>query len=42
VRLLAAIGFCVCTLFCVYHLGFNWLGTNGDSVAPLPSYLQAR
>jgi hypothetical protein len=42
VRLLAVVGFCVCTLFCVYHLGFNWLGTNGHSLAPLPSYLQAR
>jgi hypothetical protein len=41
VRLVAVIGFCVCTLFCVYHLGFNWLGTNGDSIAPLPSYLRA-
>jgi Spirocyclase AveC-like len=40
VRWLAVIGFCVTTLLCVYHIPFNWLGSNGDSVAPLPTYMQ--
>ena len=35
----AIIGFCVTTLLCVYHVGFNWLSSNGDSVADLPSYM---
>ena len=35
----AIIGFCVTTLFCVYHVGFNWLSSNGDSAADLPSYM---
>jgi hypothetical protein len=41
VRWLAVIGFCVTTVLCVYHVPFNWLGSNGDSKAPLPSYMQA-
>jgi len=39
-RLLAVIGFCVMTLLVVYHLGTNWLGTNGSSVAHLASYMK--
>jgi hypothetical protein len=39
VRVLACIGFSLVTLIMVYHLPINWLGTNGDTVAPLPSYL---
>jgi hypothetical protein len=39
-RWLAIIGFTVTTLFCVYHVPFNWLGSNGHSIAPLPSYMQ--
>jgi hypothetical protein len=39
VRMIAVIGFSMTTLLVVYHLGVNWLGTNGDSVARLPSYL---
>jgi hypothetical protein len=39
VRLVAVIDFCATTLFVVYHLPFNWFGTDGDSVAALPSYL---
>lgn len=41
VRVLAVIGFSLTTLFVVYHLPINWLGTNGDSVVALPSYLRA-
>jgi hypothetical protein len=41
VRWFAVIGFCVTTVLCVYHVPFNWLGSNGDSKAPLPSYMQA-
>jgi hypothetical protein len=40
VRLFAITGFSCMVLFLVYHVGFNWLGTNGDSIAPLPSYLR--
>jgi hypothetical protein len=42
VRLLAAIGYCAIVLIMLYHLPVNWLGITGDSVAHLPSYLQAR
>jgi hypothetical protein len=41
VRWLAVVGFSVATLLCVYHIPFNWLGSNGDSKAPVPSYMQA-
>jgi hypothetical protein len=41
VRWLAIIGFSVTTLFCVYHVPFNWLGSNGHSIVALPSYMQA-
>jgi hypothetical protein len=40
VRLFAVIGFSMTTLLVVYHLVINWLGTNGDAIARLPSYLQ--
>ena len=40
-RVVAVIGFSLTTLFVVYHLPINWLGTNGDSVVALPSYLRA-
>lgn len=38
-RWLAIIGFCVATLFVVYHLPFQFFGMTGDSVADLPSYM---
>lgn len=41
VRLLAAIGYCAVVLIMLYHLPVNWLGITGDSVAHLPSYLEA-
>lgn len=40
VRLVAIIGFCVTTLFVIYHLPFNWLGVTGNSIAHLPSYMR--
>jgi hypothetical protein len=39
VRVIAVIGFSMTMLFVVYHVVVNWLGTNGDSIARLPSYL---
>lgn len=38
-RWLAIIGWCVTTLFVVYHLPFQFFGLTGDSVADLPSYM---
>ncbi|WP_354698881.1 hypothetical protein DSM112329_04579 [Paraconexibacter sp. AEG42_29] len=38
-RWLAVIGWCVTTLFVVYHLPFQFFGLTGDSVADLPSYM---
>jgi hypothetical protein len=38
-RWLAIIGWCILTLFVVYHLPFQFFGMTGDSVADLPSYM---
>lgn len=38
-RWLAVMGWCVLTLFVVYHLPFQFFGLNGDSLADLPSYM---
>jgi hypothetical protein len=38
-RWFAIIGWCVLTLFVVYHLPFQFFGMTGDSVADLPSYM---
>ncbi len=38
-RWLAVIGWCILTLFVVYHLPFQFFGLSGDSVADLPSYM---
>ena len=40
VRIVAVIGFSMTMLLVVYHIGVNWLGTNGDSIAHLPSYMR--
>jgi hypothetical protein len=40
VRTVAVIGFSITTLLLVYHLEINWLGTNGNAIAHLPSYLK--
>ena len=39
VRVLAVIGFAITMLVVVYHIPVNWLGTNGNSIAHLPSYM---
>jgi len=39
VRWLAIIGWCITTLFVVYHLPFQFFGMTGDSMADLPSYM---
>lgn len=39
-RWLAVVGWCVTTLFVVYHLPFQFFGMTGDSVADLPSYMR--
>jgi hypothetical protein len=38
-RWFAIIGWCVLTLFVVYHLPFQFFGMTGDSAADLPSYM---
>jgi len=38
-RWLAIIGWCVTTLFVVYHLPFQFFGLTGNSFADLPSYM---
>lgn len=38
-RWLAVIGWCITTLFVVYHLPFQFFGLTGDSIADLPSYM---
>lgn len=39
IRNLAVLGFCILTLFFVYHLPLNWLGLAGTSFADMPSYM---
>jgi hypothetical protein len=40
VRVAAVIGFSMTMLLVVYHVVVNWLGTNGNAIAHLPSYLK--
>jgi hypothetical protein len=40
VRVIAVIGFSMTMLLVVYHVVVNWLGTNGNAIAHLPSYLK--
>ena len=40
VRVLAVIGFSMAMLLFVYHLEINWLGTNGNAIAHLQSYMR--
>jgi hypothetical protein len=38
--LVGVIGFSMTMLLVVYHVVINWLGTNGNAIAHLPSYMR--